>query len=325
MDASLALGRRWRGQPGRLEAWYATLSDPGTGMGCWVHHEIVAPARGEARHHGWTAVFLPDAAPLFERFGPFACPPPPVRDGSGRDGGGGPPVEPVDGIVFEPPALRGARGRLAWDLRWDEGASPAALFTFPAWAWRREVLPAAQVVPVASAPFTGWLEVDGRRHALGQAARGTLGHIYGHGNAERWGWVHAELGAGDVLEVVTATSRRPGLRHLPPLAFVQLRVGGRAWPRDPLVAAPLLRTHLGLPTWTVAGTVGRWRLRVRVTIPVERAVRVGYRDPDDAAATCTNSEAADAEIVLEHRRPRWEVAARWSIEGGAHAEVGTRP
>ena len=298
-------------------------------MGCWVHHEIVATTGGDAHHHGWTAVFPPDAVPVLERFGPFPCaptePPGSWRHGAGAGAGAGPPLEPSDGIVFEPPALRGERGRLAWDLRWDEEAVSAALFTFPQWAWRREVLPAAQVVPVASAPFTGWLAVGAQRHSLGPATRGTLGHIYGHGNAERWGWVHAELGGGDVLEIVTAVSRRPAMRHLPPLAFVQLRVGGRDWPRDALVAAPLFRADLGLPTWTVAGTVGRWRLRVETTIHAERAVRVGYRDPDGAGATCTNSEAADAEIVLEHRRSRWELAARWRIDGSAHAEVGTRP
>ena len=321
---ALALDRRWRGQSGRLEAWYATFTDPDSGMGCWVHHEIVAPTRSPAHHHGWTAVFLPDAAPVLERFGPFPCTAAHTSQPSVPPAGA-PPVEPADGVVFHPPALRGERGQLAWDLHWDASAAPDALFTFPRWAWRRGVLPAAHVVPV---PERALHRMASGGHAAACARSrhaGTVGHIYGHGNAERWGWAHAELGGGDVLEIVSATSRRPGMRHLPPLAFVQLRTGGRDWPRHPLATAPLFRTNLDLPTWTVRGTVGPWRLRATITIPPERAVRVAYRDPDDAGATCTNSEAADAEIVLEHKRWRWEVAAHWSINGAAHAEVGTRP
>lgn len=51
---------------------------------------------------------------------------------------------------------------------------------------------------------------------------GGLAHIDGHGSAKRWVWLHADLGNDDVLEVVAATARRPGMRALPPLPFVQL-------------------------------------------------------------------------------------------------------
>ncbi len=203
------------------------------------------------------------------------------------------------------------------------------LFTFPAWAWEREILPAAQVVAVPSAIFAGSIRVGPHELTLSPHTCGAVSHIYGHGNAQRWGWLHADLGGGDVLEIVSAVSRRPGLDHLPPLAFVQLRLGGRDWPRHPLAAAPLFRTRLGLPTWYVRGTVGRWRLRVDVTIPDADSVRVPYTDPDGASATCVNSERADADIVLEHRlehrRAAWEVEGRWELRAGAHAEVGTRP
>ena len=77
---------------------------------------------------------------------------------------------------------------------------------------------------------------------------------------------------------------------------------------------------LGLPTWQVRGTVGRWRLRADVTIPDADSVRVRYVDPDGATATCTNSELADAEIVLEHRRTVWEVASRWDLRRRARRD-----
>jgi hypothetical protein len=185
-------------------------------------------------------------------------------------------------------------------------------------------LPGAQVVPVPAAPFTGWVEVEGRRLEL-RDAQGNLARIYGHGNAKKWGWLHADLGDGDVLEIVAAAPHRRGLTWVPPVPMVQLRANGRAWPRDPLSAAALFRARLGLPNWRVRGTVGRTRLRVEVELPPERSVAVPYQDPDGAPATCTNSERADAEIVLERWRRRWETERHWSLSGTAHAEIGTRP
>jgi hypothetical protein len=308
------LAPRWRGQAGRLEVLYATVSDPGSGTGVWVHHELVAPLEGAAQVHGFTAVFRADEPPVLERFGPVPAAVPSTW-----------PLADDAGARCSPPTFQGTAGRLGWDLRWDEAAEGEPLYTFPAWAWQREVLPGAQIVPVASASWSGAVEVDGVKLELSPSARGGVAHIYGHGNAARWGWLHAELGGGDVLEVVAAVSRMLGLERLPPLAFVQLRAGGKDWPRDPMVAAPLFRTKLGLPTWSLKGTVGRWRLRVEVELPRAQSVSVAYRDPDGDSATCTNSELANAEILLEHRRSRWETAASWSLEGTAHSEIGTRP
>jgi len=320
--AAEALAPRWQGQPGRVEVYYVTLDDPATGLGVWVHHELVAPLDGPPYVHGWAAVFLSDAPPVTERFGPVTL-----------DPGAGIPSAPREWpgawVTLDPPAVvAGQAGRLEWELHADDPGDAGEvlpLYTFPRWAWDKEALPAAQIVPVPNARIRGVVAVDGAPVTLSPEARGAVAHIYGHGNAKQWGWLHADLGGGDVLEVVTATSRRPGLDRLPPLAFVQLRARGRDWPRDPLVAAPLFRTRLGLPAWSVRGTVGRWRLRAEVTIAPEASVALSYTDPDGATATCTNSERADAEIVLEHRRARWEVAATWTLRGRAHAEVGTRP
>lgn len=307
---------RWKGGGGRLEVLYATVSDPVTAMGVWVHHELVAGAHDGAHVHGFTAVFRAGEAPVLERFGPAPA------GGTGPLGWLGSSGAEAR---LEPPVVTGGTGRLGWDLHWDEQDAVQPLFTFPAWTWERELLPGAQIVPVASASWTGSVEIDGTKVELSPEARGGVAHIYGHGNAARWGWLHAELGGGDVLEVVAAVSRQPGLDRLPPMSFVQLRTGGKDWPRDPMVAAPLFRTRLGLPAWDLKGTLGRWRLRAEIEIPLAQSVEVAYRDPDGASATCTNSELADAEIVLEHRRARWEMAASWSLRGTAHAEIGTRP
>jgi hypothetical protein len=281
---------KWRAQPHRLEVWYATITDGATGAGVWLHHELVAPADGTPAHtHGWVALFPVDGAPSCARYGP----------------------DPVTTTHDE-----------RWGLTWGEGGPP--LYTFPRWAWEREVLPGAQVVPVPSAPVEGTVVVGEERLVL-RDARGNLARIYGHGNAARWGWLHADLGGGDVLEVVAGVPHRRGLTWLPPVPMVQLRVNGDDWPRDPLAASPLFRARLGLPHWRVRGAVGRRRLRVEVDIPAARAIAMAYADPDGAPATCTNSERADAEIVVERWSRRWETERQWSLRGTAHAEIGTRP
>lgn len=303
----LALLPRWRGQPGRLEVHYLTATDTASGSGLWLHQEVVAPTAGEPYGHGWIATFPADAPPRCERFGPT-------------------PVKPSDdGTVFATPAAvmtstsaRGRAGGLEWDLRWDATARP--LWTFPRWAWQRRVLPAAQVVPIPSTRLTGAV---GTTSYDGTAA---LAHIDGHGNAQRWVWLHADLGAGDVLEIVAATARRRGLRVLPMLPLVQLRHGGRDWPRDPLAAAPLLHAAVRGNRFAVNGIVGGHRLRVAVALPAERCVVLGYTDPDGAAATCTNTERADVSIELDKITARgWRRERSWQLTGTGHAEIGTRP
>ncbi len=310
LDAS-----RWRGQPERLEVWYTTLTDPRTGTGFWIHHELLVSVDGEAVVHGWAAVFPPGEAPEVARFGPAplaATEPAPIDT----------PVSfEAPGVFAAPNRLRGTAGPIQWDLEYHDDAAP--LFTFPRWVWERELLPAAQVVPAPTATFSGTV-VAGAREIQLEAARGGVSRIYGHGNAQEWGWLHADLGDGDVLEIVAARSRRPGLRAVRPLPFVQLRHAGRDWPRDPLAAAPRFRAELGLPTWSVTGTSGRRRLRVEVTLPEDASVALEYRDPDGATLTCTNSELARAEIVLERKARDWELERRWSLDATAHAEIGSR-
>ena len=72
MDDELrsAAAPRWRGKAGRLEVWYATLSDPQTRAGLWVHCETVAPTHGPAYAHGWATWFPAGGPPRTERFGP---------------------------------------------------------------------------------------------------------------------------------------------------------------------------------------------------------------------------------------------------------------
>jgi hypothetical protein len=307
---------RLHGKPGRLEVWYATLTDPHTGTGIWIHHEVVTPTGGgPGRAHGWISVFPPGGPPVTERFGPES-PAVPVS-------GGEPAYFECPGIRASRGLIEGAAGRIRWRLEVKEGGPP--LYTFPHWVWERELLPAAQIVPAPDARFDGVVDIGGRRLELA-GARGAVARIAGHGNAKRWAWLHADLGGGDVLELVAAIARRPGMRLLPPLPLLQLRAGGHDWPTDPLLAAPLFKARLGLPEWSVHGRVGRRRLRVEVRQDPGDCVKLAYADPDGATATCTNSERASADVVVERRSgSRFEVEHRWKLDRTAHAEVGSRP
>jgi hypothetical protein len=236
-----------------------------------------------------------------------------ARDGAAGDGAAG------DGAAGAP-----AVGAAGDGAAGDGTAAGRPLFTFPRWAWRRELLPAAQIVPVPAAAFTGTVRHRDRVIELA-GAPGATARIYGHGNARRWAWLHADLGGGDVCEVVAAISTRPGLDRLPPLPFVRLRVGGRDWPPGGLAAAIRLRARIGLPEWTVTGRVGGRMLRIEVTQPPEETLAVDYQDPDGSPAVCHNTERASAVISLSRRSGgTWQQERCWRLDGSAHAEVGLR-
>lgn len=308
-DVGAAGAPRWRGQPGRLEVHYLTATDLTTGTGLWVHHEVVAPTEGDAVAHGWAALFPPDRAPTWERFGPVPAPTSYDAREWARAGV----------CTLTSRRASGNAGDLTWELAWDAGED-RPMWTFPRWAWQRQLLPAAQVVPVPRVRMTGTV-AGGSFDGWGDVA-----HIYGHGNAQRWVWLHADLGDGDLLELVAATARRPGLRVLPPLPLLQLRIDGHDWPRDSLAAAPLMRARIHGSRFVVSGIVGTRRLRVAASLPAERCVVIGYTDPDGAAATCTNTERADVTVVLDRLTSRgWQQERRWHLDGTGHAEIGRRP
>lgn len=317
-DPAEYLTPRWRGEPGRTEVWYTTVTDPVTGSGLWLHHELTAPADGsEPYAHGWAAVFPADGPVRHARFGPARW--------SGRQ-----PGFSADGVTVRPGRLSGtaAGGALHWDIAERPVGEP--LFTFPRWAWRRSLLPAAQMLPAARAVYDGTFTHDGRTVAF-TAAPGASARIYGHGNARRWSWLHADLGNGDVLEIVAAVATRPGLRRLPPSVFLRLRRHGRDWPRRPertavgWAGAGRFRAGIALPAWTVTGRSGLRRIRVEVTQPADRTLTLDYTDPDGRHATCRNSERADAHVLLERWWfGGWRTEGEWTLDGTAHAEVGTR-
>src|ERR1700744_4080356 len=122
-----ATAPRWRGEPGRLEVWYATLSDPVTRAGLWIHCETVAPVKGMGQApyaHGWATWFPADGPPRTERFGPE-----PVRPGTLAA------WFDAAGVRFRQQELAGQARSFAWDLSWKDTSRP--MWTFPRVAWER--------------------------------------------------------------------------------------------------------------------------------------------------------------------------------------------
>jgi hypothetical protein len=301
---------RWDGRRGRIEVWYASATDVRTGMGLWLHYELVSPTDGEAAYvHGWIAAFPHDLAPCVVRFGPQ-----PVETAAGAWMTG-------TGFTLGPDTMTGDVNGTSWDLTWKSTERP--LWTMGPGTWRREVLPSSHVVLAPKAQLVGVVRIDGVDYDID--AVGNLSHIYGHGNAERWGWLHADLDDETTLEVIVAVGRRPALGRLPPLSFVQLRRGDKDWPSNPLATSALFRAKLGISQWSVRGIVGRQRLSVTVTQPEDRCVYLDYTDPDGSLAICTNTEIADCDVRLERFSGRWQLEQDWTLRAAAHAERGTRP
>lgn len=273
-----------------------------TGNGLWLHHEVVAPMKRSAALDGPVPRDTPVALGATTVSHDVAW-------AAWFPVGGSPRWSHTDGIALTATGSRGTADDLEWDLSWDlTGAEP--LYTFPRWAWHKELLPAAQIV---LAPV---LHVHGSVAGTTFEGVGGLSRIYGHGNAERWGWLHADLGDGDVVELVTAVSTRPGLNRLPPITHLRYRIDGLTGPAFPGPSLGL-RTRLGLPEWSVTGRIGRLKVAIDVHQPPESCVSIGYRDPDGRTATCVNTELADVSIRIGDRT--------WRLDGTAHAEVGTRP
>ena len=222
--------------------------------------------------------------------------------------------------------MRGSAGDITWDLSF-AGGGERPVYTFGRTVWERHLLPGAQCVPWPSAAFRGTIRGAGEVSAEVDA-RGALARIYGHSNAHRWCWLHASLGDGEVLELVAATARRPGLRRLAPMAMVQLRLPGVPdAPRVPMLAGPLLRTRFHREGFTVSGLMpGRHprRLHIEAAIPAERSVTLTYTDPDGSTAVCTNSEVSSVTVSLRDVGRRRSAERRWEITGSAHAEIGRR-
>jgi len=166
------------------------------------------------------------------------------------------------------------------------------------------------------------LTVDGENRHL--TAFGGGAHIFSHGSAPHWAWLHADLGDSDLLEVVAAVPHLPFGLHVPHRPIARLRLDGRDHPGESVVAGLVGHCTVEPPEWRAVIPLARGRrVRVSVELPPERSVQLVYPNPDGTFAFCTNTEQANARIVVERRQGRsWGVDREWDLDGTAHSEIG---
>jgi hypothetical protein len=218
------------------------------------------------------------------------------------------------------------------DIKWDLTTSDfkdKPVFTFGKLAWEKEILPSCQIVGGPNITYDGTVIIANKSYKVSNA-KGALSRIYGHGNAKRWAWLHADLDGSNMIEIVSAVSTKPGLDKLKPLGFIQLRFKDEDWPSNPLVAFPFFRTkmpgrQLGDNSWSIKGRYGDYRIDVNVNLPGFKSIAVDYTDPDGKSAVCVNTEIGDVDILLEQKiSNRWVQIKHWQIENRAHCEMGFR-
>ena len=314
---------RWRGQPHRLEVWYATFTDLRTTDGYWLHHEVVAPDEGAAYAHGWSAVF-PFDGPRSSRALRSRCRP--TRA-----------------------ATRGSRRRARMSTE-RHSAAPRATWrgTSPTptrrrrctrsrrGRGRRRCSPRRRSCRSPTARFAGTVSIAGRTVELDDAVGARRPHLRPRqrravGLAARRPRRRRRARGGR-----GRARRKRGPVAIPPVPLVQLRLDGDDWPDDSVKAAARARAKVALPHWSVKVVSGHRRLLADVTVPGERVGDAGlhrsrrcHRDVHEQRAGRRRDRVAALGRRLA-RRPRGGRCAarptpRWAFEALERRASVSRP
>jgi hypothetical protein len=317
---------RWRGEAGFFEIWFLVVFEVGAERAWWLRYTTFAPAPGQPgapRAVVWAAAFDAGAAVpavVVKRILPAAAFDAGPADRFAIRVGD---AELADGV---------SRGRveaeghaIAWDLRFDPSAGPAA--RGPAWL-ERLARPTRVAHAHPDVVFDGWVEVDGARRALA-GARGLQTHIWGTRRVEELFWLYCPQFVEDQTARLEAFASRldrraGGIVPVPPLASVWLRTaaGERQW--------------WDLP-WSVASRVAPGapgELRVRAWTPTRAlAARAWcepgalaawvYRDPAGRDLHVAQSDVASCAVELwerPHPLAAWGAPRRLTVRHGAAVE-----
>jgi hypothetical protein len=321
---SSANALRWDGGPGHYEVYYATLTDPATGIGVWIRYTLRASVDGAGAECAlWLIAMAPDGD-RFARKASF-----PAMDLEAHD-------EPFRlRLAGADLSDRGAAGRLdggAWELSWEPRLPPYEL-VHPL-VQRAGVAQTELVIAHADLAISGTVRLGERVLEL-DGARGAQAHLWGTRHAPRWAWVHAsDLRAADgeprpdtFVDAVSVYVERLG-RELGPSTPVVGRFRGADFAATDPIAIMRTRSRFGLSTWRFEARDGRRRIVGEVDAPRETLAGVTYRDPDGRAAYCYNSEVASIRLSVWDRTARgrfgWTLRDRLHADGRAHFEYGQR-
>jgi hypothetical protein len=311
----------WRGERGRYEVWFLTMSAPDGRSGYWIRYTVRAPIVGPPEPRVWFARF--DRDDPGRTFGINVHP----ETGSKVLASPDEPDERFEIRIGESTLSSGrASGTLAggghkatWDLEFATGEPTFRLLPGP--LYRGGLAQTKPYTPNPATRFRGTVEVDGEKVTLANAP-GQQGHLYGTRHAERWAW--AFCGAfeeGDaVFQALSAQGRR-GPILTPHLAYGGLRVDGE-WIRLRGVAR---KPPWGLGWWRLRLTGKGHRLEGEIRADLKELVRARYLDPDDRPRWCHNSEIASCRLTLfERSGPWWRATRELSSDGTTHAEWAGR-
>ncbi|MGH2740826.1 MAG: tocopherol cyclase family protein [Actinomycetota bacterium] len=313
----------WRGERGRYEVWFLTMSAPDGRAGYWIRYTVRAPVTGPPESRAWFARF--DRDDPIRTFGVNA----PAELGSqglamSHDGFrirlGESALSPGRAVG----RIDGGGHEASWDLSFESGDPTYRLLPRP--FYRGSLAPTKPYTPNPDLRFRGAIETDGETVKL-EGAPGQQGHLFGSRHAERWAWAFCNAfeprgsgGEAEVFQAISAQGRR-GPFLTPLLTFAGLRIGGE-WLRFRGTAR---RNPWDLGTWRLDLRARGYRLEGVVSAEHQEMVRVRYLDPDGSERWCHNSEVASSRLSLSTRGGSgWRPVRQLVSDGTTHAEWAGR-
>lgn len=322
---------QWSGGPGHYEVWYLSLTDPASGVGCWIRYTMVAPTPESG-----------DGPPTCSLWFMAMDPGDPARNAGLKS------TRPTDALTSRPEPFRleigdawlsdhGARGEIVqngevarWDLAW-QPRLPATTHVHPLLRAAR-LAKTVLTLPHPDIEVTGTIEFGGRTLQLGGARAGQA-HLWGSKHASRWAWVHCndlETAAGKRVEgfVDGASVFVPRFgRELGPNTPVVSNIAGIELDSISPLAVMRNPSEFSVEGWRFEARGRLRRIEAEVSVRREDLVGVTYHDPDGELAYCYNSEVADLGLrVFERDRPfgAWTQSGRLRADGRAHFEYAQR-
>jgi hypothetical protein len=303
---------RWRGEPGFFEIWFLVAFDAAAARAWWFRYTLFAPAAGRPeapRATLWAAAFDVAATP-------------PVRAVKSIlpighfDAGSGDrfAIRLGDAELTHGRAtgrVAGGDGTIAWDLAFVPAAAPVE--RGPRWL-ERLPLPTRVTHAHGDARFSGWVEVDGVRHAVAMLP-GLQKHIWGSRRVEELFWIHVpafDEDPGATLEATAVRVHRTLARGVaaPSVASIWLRSGGaeHGWWRG----AGLLTSRVepgGPGELQFRAASSTRRVEGRAWCDPKTLAGWVYRDPSGVDLHVAQSDVASCHLSVQHRR---HVLASWS-------------
>lgn len=289
MDADAANAPRCVDRRRTYEAWYVTVSDPGTRRGFWIRYTTLNPASGaDANSRLWAFAFDRDHPELnwggavtlpLRSFQPSSRPFRLRLDGARLD---------RDGCSGE---IHTEHGSARWDLKW-RSREPPFPFVRPRW---QAISSVANIGAQPALSVSGTVEINGRTHTL-DAAPGGQQHTWGSSHALAWNWGFA---SGEDFWVDGATSRvRSRLGRVVVGTAVGAQAGGHRFLFNGPVQVLRNRGPISSDGWNAVARLGDRTLTVTIKPRREDLIGVTYADPRGGSRFCYHTEVADLELRL---------------------------